>query len=973
MYIDASLIDGRIYVSERRKDGKRKINHFLPPYSYFYPDSAGHFKSITGQRLKRFKTNNKREFNRAVEKAEMAGNEIFEHDVNVVYRLLEDKYPGSECPELNISLLDIETDKDPKLGYSRVNNPYSIITAVTIYNNWEDLYYTVLVRPPNLTMTETQDLLLGKIYQDDNGNIVSDCPDGDDFGEMSEDNNFFIVETESELIEIMLELIQDADVLSGWNSEFFDIPYIIQRIRHTMGGETLAKLAAEDGEYNQCDPSDNSIPWLNKLTLFPRLPEMRLLERYGNSEKTYKLFGRIHLDYMALYQKFTFEELHSYALDFVLQKEVNQNKIAYEGSLDQLYRLNIRRFAAYSKQDVAGLKALNDKMRLIQLANTMAHSAGVTLDKSLGSVAIIEQAILRRLHKDKIISWNRKETIKDLPIPGAFVVNPDKGEYKWVCSYDFNSLYPTAIRLINISPEVIIGQVVREKTKRRWLAEFYDDETWYSRPSSEVNGYIIQKDELKKQKHTKVWGGFTGILEYHDIINETDDQITVMLEDNNEVITCSAKAWKDILKENNWSISANGTIFDLSKEGIISTCMTEWYTDRVAAQYKASEFYKKADKEEDPDKKAAYMTEYTYYNMEQHVLKIFLNSTYGAYLNEAFRFYDPRLGSSVTLTGRVMTKHMVRDVSRIMTGNYDFDKRSIIYGDTDSVYATMDWYMSENNIQKTKENAIITADAIGEILNDELPAFLSNAFLIPEKRGTIVNAGREVVAISGLFKDKKKRYALHVINDDGKDVDKLKIMGMETRRSDTPKYIQKFLENVLTMRVKENKSYDEIKKVVEDFRIEFKNIDSWKKGSPGRVSNLTTRVQQMDQYQDDLEEGIYGISKPLIHISVKSCNNTNKLIDLFDEHRLDKIRDGDKVSVMYLKENPHNMDSIAIQVDETYVPDWFQQLPFDERKMEEKLLDKKLFNVIGDILDWDFRPPENTAEEVFEEDGTFFD
>lgn len=298
--------------------------------------------------------------------------------------------------------------------------------------------------------------------------------------------------------------------------------------------------------------------------------------------------------------------------------------------------------------------------------------------------------------------------------------------------------------------------------------------------------------------------------------------------------------------------------------------------------------------------------------------------------------------------------------------------KHVIYGDTDSAYCTMKYYMEKHVITPAPESAVSIADEIGEKLNKSLPAFFAEAFLIPEDRGRIAEAGREVVAVRGLFKDKKKRYALHVINTEGKAVDKLKIMGMETRRSDTPRFIQEFLETCLRMLVKEDKSYTELRAFVDEFRDKFRAMPGWTQGSPGRVKKLITNSKKMDTFERKSAEGYVGLKKPTMHYTVKAAANTNKLIEINKEHRWDVIHDGDKVEAIYLKPNEYDMDIVAIKTGETYVPEWFKKLPFDQERMEEKLLDKKLFNVIGDILGWDFRPPTNHSADVFETDDDFY-
>jgi len=605
--------------------------------------------------------------------------------------------------------------------------------------------------------------------------------------------------------------------------------------------------------------------------------------------------------------------------------------------LDKLYREDFRTFVAYSRQDVDGLSRMDDQLQMIELASKMSHMAGVTLSKVLGSVTIIEQAILKNLHKTKRISYNKPDSGEHHTIPGAYVVLPVRGKYKWLCSFDIASLYPSVIRSLNISPEAVIGQFELPKTESR-IAELIS----------------------QGMEPPEAWGTFTGVYEYHDIVEESDEMLTFQVEDTDDAIALPAKEWKRILRKNNWGLSANGTVFDLSKEGIVPECLTTWYNTRK--EYQASK------------KKASKKTEVEYYDMLQMVYKIFLNSTYGAYLNKGFRFYDPRLGRSVTLTGRIITKHMIRQGSKLLTGDYGLNRNAVIYGDTDSLYMRLDWFMTKNNMPsevKDLDEIVAFADDIGMRLNKSFPIFMDENTFVGKKRGGIISAGREVVGRTGMFKDVKKRYAIHVLDKEGERVNEMVIKGMETRRSDTPKYIQEFLEEMITAVGKYDKEYEYIKNKVEAFRSEFRKLPEWRRGTPCRVSNVMINTKKLDAYERAIEEGFVGVKKPRTHWSVPASRNTNILIDRFNEKALDYVRDGDKAEILYLLPNEYDFRTVAIKVDEVYVPEWFKALPFDNEKHERKLVYRKMQNVIGDIMDWEFEPINDYRDEVFIEEDFF--
>lgn len=614
-------------MSSYTKTGEREVTTHLPPYVFYYTDKAGKYDSIDRKKLSRSRTNSYRAFQKSIDEKKSNGSEIYESDVNVVYRLLEERFNTTDLPSLKISIIDIECDKDPNRSYSNVASPYSIVNAITIHNKWQDKYYTIVVKPETFDSSESLTEYLAK-------------DSGDGFGSMTSEDGYLVVDTEEDLLRHTLEIISDADVISGWNSTFFDLPYLMQRVRIVLGGESFEKVSIEDGERFPFDPTPDSIEYLLKFNMkgFPMLPKMRMVERYGNLEKTFDIFGRVHLDYLELYRKFTFEELHSYTLDSVLELEIGQNKVKYEGTLDQLYRNDVRTFVAYSRQDVAGLSQMDDQLQMIQLANILSHMGGVTFEKVFGSVAIIQQAILRELHKLKKISFNKKESDEQSgKIPGAFVYEPTKGLYVWVSAYDINSLYPSVIRLLNISPETLIGQFDISRTEA-----------------------FINKQISDGKDNAEAWSMLTGTYEYHDIIDENDIELTLIMEDNGDKFTAPAKEWKKTLSDNNWGVSANGTVFDLNEEGILSWCMEKWYTERKKLQKKGKACSRKIDECTDEEEKKKLKIEETYYDMAQLVMKIFLNSTYGALLNKGFRYYDQRLGKSVTLSGRIITKQMMK-------------------------------------------------------------------------------------------------------------------------------------------------------------------------------------------------------------------------------------------------------------------------------------------------------------------------
>ena len=350
-----------------------------------------------------------------------------------------------------------------------------------------------------------------------------------------------------------------------------------------------------------------------------------------------------------------------------------------------------------------------------------------------------------------------------------------------------------------------------------------------------------------------------------------------------------------------------------------------------------------------------------FWNQRQQAVKILLNSLYGALLNEGLRFYDERLGQSVTLSGRSIAKHMNAKANEIISGIYDHTGDAIVYADTDSCYFSAADVL-KNDPDMGRDEIIRLYDAISESVNDSFPDFMIESFNTSRHRGEIIQAGRELVASSGLF-IKKKKYAVLMYDKDGTRLDgikpgsnspspgKLKAMGLDLKRSDTPKFMQKFLEKIL-MDVLQDGEKNDVMDQVREFRTAFKSRPSVEKGSPKKVNGLTGHSDKMKATAvNDVYKSKGG--KANIPGHVRASLNWNLLCDINKDKHSMRITDGSRIIVCRLKPNPTGIDSIAYPMDEPRLPKWFLELPFDEEAMEEIIIDKKLDNLVG-VLGWDF-------------------
>jgi DNA polymerase elongation subunit (family B) len=559
----------------------------------------------------------------------------------------------------------------------------------------------------------------------------------------------------------------------------------------------------------------------------------------------------------------------------------------------------------------------------------------------MGSVATIEMAIMNESHARGMVVPDKKRRNNNhdeeqQQAAGAYVATPKRGIHEWVGATDINSLYPSAIRALNLAPETIVAQVRQTLTDQYMLDKgmrLAREKARHKEGDDDVTGSVL-------------WEGLFGSLEYTAVMNqERGTVLTVDFEDGRSVEMSAAEIWKFVFDSNNpYMISANGTIFTHATEGVIPGLLSKWYSDRKIMQKKMRE----ATTSEDRD----------FWDKRQLVRKILLNSCYGAILNEHCRFYDKRIGQSVTLSGRQIVRHMMSNINECVTGEYQHDGAAIVYGDTDSCIFSA-WPMVKDEVaagkmEWNKEIAIGLYDSLADQVNIGFPAFMEKAFHCPRKNGEIIKAGREYVGDRGIFIT-KKRYAINIYDKEGKRQDKdgrsgsIKAMGLDLKRADTPKYVQEFLLEVLTM-VLAGKQRDEIIEVIKTFKRKLSEQDSWTKGSPKGVNKLT-------MYGDKEANSKKGRENMPGH--VRAALNYNYLRKVNSDNYSQKIVDGMKVIVCKLKPNPLGFTSVAYPTDELRLPAWFCELPFDDSAMERTLVDEKIDNLLG-VLDWDIRSNTDT-------------
>lgn len=848
-YISAIRNRDVVTVWERTENGREAVQ-YAAPYYFYVEDPAGEYNSLYGHKLTRLDFETGHAFNLACDKFRNSNFELFESDLTPVQKVLSEYYYNKPAPDLHISFYDIEVDYNPEVGFASVQNPYAPINSVAIHNFWEKKTYLLAVPPPNW--------------------------DGNLDPELHKLAKIKICKDERELLTRFLDIIEDSDALCGWNSDFFDAPYVCKRLEKVLR---------------------HRLPDMSFRGAYP--PKFREVERFGKQDITVDIFGRLSIDYMILFKKYEMAERPSYSLEAITNEILPElPKLEYEGTLHGLYRNDFNFFLRYNIRDTECLEGFEKKLGYVALSNEMYHLSTGEFKNVTGTIKLAELAIVNYCHqKLNVIAPDTHVPLESESIQGAFVLLPQVGMHDWIGSIDINSLYPSAIRSINISPEMLRGQF------------------------------------LEKNRATE------------EIAKKSDVELTFEVESDHSLHTMPAKEWHDKLKGARWAVSGYGTVFSQKEKGIIPMVLEDWYATR--------KHYQKLKKEAlaNNDKLLA-----GYYDRLQYVYKIKLNSLYGALTNRHFKFYDLRMGESTTGTGRMILVHqcaeackvldnqyMTPDIKRheshsnggvqVVRDHYGYsDKWSVLYGDTDSTY----FKIPADN----REDAIRIADEVGEKVNQSFQKFMQETFLCTPEFDNIIAAGREVVSDRGIFVD-KKRYILHIIDNEGEAVDKLKVMGLDTKKTTLPKVVSKCLNHFIE-RLLKGESWDDIKVDIVEYKEDLMNSHILDIGLPKGCQKIEYYTQELKVYGD--KQRLPG------HVAAAINYNTN--LEAYKDMESMRITSGMKVKVYYLKQKDGRFRSIALPTDIEVVPKWFiddyvPRIDFDAQL--ERLVDNPLKNILKAI------------------------
>ena len=802
-----------------------KSGHVVIPYKrYAYvKDNYGTHVSLYGDRLKK------------TYKWDKTVEGLHESDINPETRTLIDMYTNSDEPSTGHRIMIIDIEVEVTEGFPSPRKAENKITSIAIHDSETDQYFCYVLDEKN------------KLEPDDWGKNVTVETFDKEFALLQK---FY-----AKYLEIR------PTIITGWNVDGFDIPYLYNRSQQVVG-----KNVAD------CLSPISSVYW-NKY------------------RERFMIAGVSCLDYLMLYKNFTFSSKPSYRLDEIGKSEVGTAKISYDGTLNDLYENHLNDFVKYNIHDVRIVKKLDDKLDFIDVARGICHVGHVPYEDIVYDSRFLEGAILVYLKKLGVVSPNkppRDDVKKDGKFTGAYVQDPQKGRHDWVYDLDITSMYPSIIMSLNVSPETKIGKI----------------EGW--NPQEFIKGknktYSVHMNGKKKGQLTEV-------------------------------------ELKDFFDKNQVSISDNGIIYRTDKQGLIPTLLSDWFDKRKEYRKLAKKFGDAGDEDQ-----------YGYFNRRQHIQKIVLNSMYGVLGLPVFRFYDLDNAEATTKTGQALIKFTKKIGNHFYNKELGTEKDYCIYIDTDSVFYSA-VPLIEHRFPNQNLSDVMKTQRINEIAT-EVQKYLNDSYHYFAKKFCNLDVHRfeikqEIVAKAGLF-IVKKRYGMKIISDNGVQVNKTMVKGLDTVRSNFAPLFRKLLSDVLDD-ILGSVPKDKIDHRITRFKKNMKYNQLDDISSPTGVKGIWKYMEKKDKENSS----VFSTFKKGTPVHVKAAIAYNDLVRYFkQDNKYQFINNGDKIRWVYLKNNTLGLNAVAYKGHED-PPEIMEFINknIDHDKIYGQSLTKKL-QMFYDCLDW---------------------
>ena len=750
------------------KNGRRikeKINY--APTLFLPAKKKTDYKTLFGEYLEPMQFANIREARDFVKRYESVENfKVYGND-RYAYAFIADTHKGLidwNIEELSIAIIDIEVGSE---------------------NGFPDPYKT------------TEPITAIAVRQLNGGTTVYGCGHYD-----NNDETVTYIRCQDE-IDLCKKFLNDwqhnyPDVVTGWNTEGFDIPYLVNRFTKLFGEKEARKLS----------------PW--------EVINERVYNFKGSERKSYDIFGIAQLDYIELYKWYApnGKSQDSYKLDNIASVELGENKLSYDeyDTLHQLYKLNYQKFIEYNIKDVELILKLEEKLKLIQLALTMAYDTKCNYSDVFAQTRMWDALIYNHLLDQKIIVPPKEVSHKGEAFEGAYVKEPQVGNHDWVASFDLNSLYPHLIQMYNISPETLI-------------------------PVSE------HTEEMRKVIHDGV----------------TVDKLLEMKVDTSKI--------SDVI------LTPNAQYFRKDVQGFLPKMMEEMYEDRKKFKKLMLKAEQEYENETDVAKKKELENLIARYNNLQLAKKLSLNSAYGALGSQYFRFFDLRMALAVTMSGQLAIQWIESKLNTYMNDILKTKKDYVIASDTDSIYLNLGPLVRKVYKEETDPNKIITF--MDRVCEDKIQPYINKSYQeladYIHAYAQKMQMKREALASKGIW-TAKKRYILNVYNNEGVQYaePQMKVKGLEMIKSSTPYAIREKMKEMVKLVM--NGTETDVQDFIAKFREDFKKLPVEDISFPRGVNNLAEYRDSIGIYKKGTPIHVKGALIYNHYLKQKNLTNSYPLI-----------------------------------------------------------------------------------------------
>jgi DNA polymerase elongation subunit (family B) len=814
---------------------------------------------------------------------------LFESDLKLETRFLIDLYEDSDEPSVGHRVMYLDIEVSTEGGFPNMETADKEITAIAIYDGVTQKY-TAFILDRDRKMEH---------FDDETREVIS-----------LQDEESLLMRFLSKWEEI------SPTIITGWNSDQFDMPYLYKRMKDVVGQTNVKRMSPIGAVYIN-DYSQKLI-----------------------------IAGVTHLDYMNLYKKLNIKQEASYALGAIGKKVVGMEKIAYRGSLDNLYNEDINKYVEYNLNDVQIIVALEKKLQFIELARAICHKGHVPYDCYEKSSRFIEGAILMYLRRKGQVAKNKPLDVRDnetgendneVGFEGAYVKTPVPGRYEWVFDLDLTSMYPNIIISLNLSPETKVSVINKIE---------YDEQYLNERIVELKEDYDNLSDSGKKD------------ISFEQYSEQRRDSYNVRMFVQNKINRYhigggiyTNDEFKELITNSKLSVAGNGVLCNTEKQGVIPEILIQWFNERKELRKLAK---KHADLKE--------WEKYEFYDGRQKVQKVLLNSIYGVLGLPSFRFYDKDNASAVTITGQDIIKSTGKAINEFFKKALcEKDGDWVIYSDTDSVFVSVLPIIKKNMPEVDLNDEVIMTESILKVTS-EVQIFVNKFYDVMAKRFFNIDkhrfdAKQEVIAKTGFWLA-KKRYVQFIINKGGIVCDEMEIKGIDVVRTSFPicfrKFMQKFLEDMLK---KIDKT--DIDSSILDFTRNLNNVSVI-----DIAKNTSVKFKSEGQIKTDYNPKSRNKFKYIkgTTAQAKAALFYNDLLEHWGLNKIiPPIFHGQKIKWVYLKQNEFGTDCIALKADGTD-PDEiidFVNKYVDRNAMYEQELKKKLLDFYN-VLNWEY-PSESDA------------